>query len=91
MMTIKEMIKREAMIEATTIKVGDRKIDLDTKKLSFEGEDLSIVKGLVDDAIYEISKYIVSAAGGKKNLSYAEGEKEAKGFIKNYLKGVYGK
>jgi len=89
-MNIKDMIKREALVkEATTIRIGD--IELDTKKLSYEGEDLGIIKGFISDTIEEISKYIISAAGGNKKLSKEEANKQAKSFIKNYLKGVYGK
>jgi hypothetical protein len=80
MMTVKEMIKREAIIEASTIRINGEDID-------FENYDIGFMKEKVDTALEEVSKYLIR----QKKIKEKEAEKQAKSFIKNYLKGVYGK
>ena len=84
-MNIKDEILREVkrnMKEASTIRIGEEDIN-------FSDKDTSNMKDTLQAALEDIT--IIIKRTSKGTISEEEATKQAKSFVKNYLKGVYGK
>jgi len=83
-MTIKQIIQKEAreMIEATTVRIGGENIEI-------ADGDIKVMKDNVERTLETLASNIRGSSSGK--IKREESEKMAKTFMRNYLKGVYGK
>jgi hypothetical protein len=82
-MSIKDEIRKEAGLgEATTMRLGGENVDVPERAM--DG-----MKSVMADALENIKSWISDSAKGK--LKESELEKQAEAFMRNYLKGVYGK
>ena len=84
-MNIKNLIRKEALVkEATTYHL---------KNVKLSKEEIDTIKAETEYAIEKVAKVIQREANkeDKNDMSYFEAEEEARSFMKNYLKGVYGK
>lgn len=79
------MIRKEALVgEATTVRLGGEDVN-------FNKNDIDEMKGYVKEATGNIADIIASKSNDNRKMSKEEAREQAEKFMRNYLKGVYGK